>query len=87
LTEVVRAGPKPTHHPRRRAIRGRGYFKRLGPGIVTGAADPGVRVYPPKLTESDGEDTLLLQRAAPYCPASAVTTGASASATSAPKTK
>jgi NRAMP (natural resistance-associated macrophage protein)-like metal ion transporter len=35
----VRAGPKPTHHPRRRSIRGRGYFKRLGPGIVTGAAD------------------------------------------------
>ena len=30
---------KPTHHPRRRTIRGHGYFKRLGPGIVTGAAD------------------------------------------------
>ena len=27
------------HHPRRRRIRGHGYFKRLGPGIVTGAAD------------------------------------------------
>ena len=27
------------HHPRRRTIRGRGYFKRLGPGLVTGAAD------------------------------------------------
>ncbi len=28
-----------SHHPRRRTIRGHGYFKRLGPGIVTGAAD------------------------------------------------
>ena len=28
-----------THHPRRRRLRGHGYFKRLGPGIVTGAAD------------------------------------------------
>ncbi len=27
------------HHPRRISIRGHGYFKRLGPGIVTGAAD------------------------------------------------
>jgi len=27
------------HHPRRRTLRGHGYFKRLGPGIVTGAAD------------------------------------------------
>ena len=27
------------HHPRRAAFRGHGYFKRLGPGIVTGAAD------------------------------------------------
>jgi NRAMP (natural resistance-associated macrophage protein)-like metal ion transporter len=27
------------HHPHRRRIRGHGYFKRLGPGIVTGAAD------------------------------------------------
>jgi len=27
------------HHPRRRLIRGPGYWKRLGPGIVTGAAD------------------------------------------------
>ena len=27
------------HHPVRRRIRGHGYFKRLGPGIVTGAAD------------------------------------------------
>jgi Mn2+/Fe2+ NRAMP family transporter len=33
------AGPKPSHHPRRRSIRGHGYFKRLGPGIITGAAD------------------------------------------------
>jgi NRAMP (natural resistance-associated macrophage protein)-like metal ion transporter len=27
------------HHPRRRTLRGHGYFKRLGPGVVTGAAD------------------------------------------------
>jgi NRAMP (natural resistance-associated macrophage protein)-like metal ion transporter len=27
------------HHPRRRRLRGHGYFERLGPGIVTGAAD------------------------------------------------
>jgi Mn2+/Fe2+ NRAMP family transporter len=27
------------HHRRRRRLRGHGYFKRLGPGIVTGAAD------------------------------------------------
>lgn len=27
------------HHPTRRTIRGHGYFKRLGPGFVTGAAD------------------------------------------------
>ncbi len=27
------------HHPRRHRIRGHGYFKRLGPGLVTGAAD------------------------------------------------
>jgi NRAMP (natural resistance-associated macrophage protein)-like metal ion transporter len=27
------------HHHRRRALRGRGYFTRLGPGLVTGAAD------------------------------------------------
>jgi NRAMP (natural resistance-associated macrophage protein)-like metal ion transporter len=27
------------HHRHRRRIRGHGYFKRLGPGIVTGAAD------------------------------------------------
>ena len=28
-----------THHPHRRHLRGSGYFRRLGPGIVTGAAD------------------------------------------------
>ena len=28
-----------THHPRRASFGGRGYFNRLGPGIVTGAAD------------------------------------------------
>ena len=33
------AQPKQTHHPRRVSLRGHGYFKRLGPGIVTGAAD------------------------------------------------
>ncbi len=27
------------HHPLRHRIRGKGYFNRLGPGIVTGAAD------------------------------------------------
>ena len=27
------------HHPLRHRIRGHGYFKRLGPGLVTGAAD------------------------------------------------
>lgn len=27
------------HHPRRGGLRGHGYFKRLGPGVVTGAAD------------------------------------------------
>lgn len=27
------------HHPRRVSLGGHGYFKRLGPGIVTGAAD------------------------------------------------
>src|SRR5215211_5022439 len=36
------------HHPRHRRLRGHGYFKRLGPGIVTGAAvdDPsGIGTY------------------------------------------
>ena len=28
-----------SHHPHRATLRGHGYFKRLGPGIVTGAAD------------------------------------------------
>jgi NRAMP (natural resistance-associated macrophage protein)-like metal ion transporter len=27
------------HHPRRRRLRGAGYFKGIGPGLVTGAAD------------------------------------------------
>ena len=27
------------HHPNRHALRGSGYFSRLGPGIITGAAD------------------------------------------------
>lgn len=32
-------GPNRPHHPGRRSLAGHGYFKRLGPGIVTGAAD------------------------------------------------
>ncbi len=28
-----------SHHENRKAIRGNGYFKRLGPGLLTGAAD------------------------------------------------
>ena len=31
--------PAGRHHPSRETVRGRGYFRRLGPGIVTGAAD------------------------------------------------
>lgn len=31
--------PTRRHHPRRGSLAGHGYFKRLGPGIVTGAAD------------------------------------------------
>src|SRR5262249_20568326 len=31
--------PRSRHSPRRLQLRGHGYFKRLGPGIVTGAAD------------------------------------------------
>jgi hypothetical protein len=30
---------RPRHHPRRSLFRGAGYWTRLGPGIVTGAAD------------------------------------------------
>ena len=30
---------KRVHHPKRSAIASRGYFQRLGPGIITGAAD------------------------------------------------
>jgi NRAMP (natural resistance-associated macrophage protein)-like metal ion transporter len=36
---AMRVGYRVTHHARRPSIRGRGYFHRLGPGIVTGAAD------------------------------------------------
>ena len=32
-------GKARSHHPVRRRLRGHGYFKRLGPGLVTGAAD------------------------------------------------
>ena len=35
----IRAKSKLAHHPRRASLRGHGYFKRLGPGIVTSAAD------------------------------------------------
>lgn len=31
--------PRLAHHPHRRRLRGFGYFKRLGPGLVTGASD------------------------------------------------
>jgi Mn2+/Fe2+ NRAMP family transporter len=31
--------PRREHHHRRATLRGRGYFRRLGPGLVTGAAD------------------------------------------------
>jgi NRAMP (natural resistance-associated macrophage protein)-like metal ion transporter len=33
------AGPAGRHHHRRQRIRGFGYFRRLGPGLITGAAD------------------------------------------------
>lgn len=32
-------GSSSKHHPTRNSVRGKGYFRRLGPGIVTGAAD------------------------------------------------
>jgi Mn2+/Fe2+ NRAMP family transporter len=35
---TVASAPR-SHHPRRRRLRGHGYFKRLGPGLITGAAD------------------------------------------------
>ena len=35
----LRSGAKREHHENRLAVRSRGYFRRLGPGIVTGAAD------------------------------------------------
>lgn len=46
-TEAGEGGPsgrsrllgRRAHHRRRRHLRGHGYFKRLGPGFVTGAAD------------------------------------------------
>ena len=34
-----RERPEPAHHPRRWRLRGAGYFKGIGPGLVTGAAD------------------------------------------------
>src|SRR5713101_6264302 len=37
LSGVV--GPKLRHHSYRQRLRGHGYFSRLGPGLVTGAAD------------------------------------------------
>lgn len=38
-SKVKVARKKREHHPARYSIRGKGYFHRLGPGIVTGAAD------------------------------------------------
>lgn len=35
----AKEGTMARHHPHRDALRGRGYFNRLGPGLVTGAAD------------------------------------------------
>lgn len=37
--EQQREARRRRHHPQRLSLRGHGYFKRLGPGIVTGAAD------------------------------------------------
>ena len=37
--EVSQADGTSRHHPIRNSIRSQGYFNRLGPGIVTGAAD------------------------------------------------
>ena len=42
IHDVEIADPEETpskHHPTRNTVRGKGYFRRLGPGIVTGAAD------------------------------------------------
>lgn len=36
---MLKREPSSQHHPNRKRVRGRGYFARLGPGIVTGAAD------------------------------------------------
>lgn len=38
-TDSKRSTRSTSHHPRRLQIRGAGYFSRIGPGIVTGAAD------------------------------------------------
>ena len=38
-SEAPRAKRPRAHHPARKSIISRGYFSRLGPGIVTGAAD------------------------------------------------
>ncbi|HEX2738012.1 MAG TPA: divalent metal cation transporter, partial [Acidimicrobiia bacterium] len=39
MTDSKRTLRQLQHHQRRRTLRGHGYFKRLGPGLVTGAAD------------------------------------------------
>ena len=39
LGEKPRRVRRRAHHPARQSIRSKGYFSRLGPGIVTGAAD------------------------------------------------
>lgn len=39
VEETQPSPPLRKHHPKRNTLRGHGYFRRLGPGIVTGAAD------------------------------------------------
>ena len=39
VAQRIRDRLPPHHHRRRHRLRGHGYFRRLGPGIVTGAAD------------------------------------------------
>ena len=39
MDEAQHSARLSAHHPQRHSVRGRGYFRRLGPGLVTGAAD------------------------------------------------
>lgn len=40
IAEPLEPKKHPTrHHPSRETLKGKGYFRRLGPGIITGAAD------------------------------------------------